>query len=113
MLADMGNDFYVAGFDYLGAPVCRILVPGYSEVYPVEDLVWDNTNVALQFREDILNLHRLGEDELTGLVERLEESELDVYMTIVTLTGIEFDENTVWGRSEERRVGKECRSRWA
>ena len=98
MLADMGKECYVAGFDYLGAPVCRILVPGYSEVYPVEDLVWDNTNVALQFREDILNLHRLGEDELTGLVERLEESELDVYMTIVTLTGIEFDENTVWGQ---------------
>src|SRR5690554_3451666 len=98
MLADMGKECYVAGFDYLGAPVCRILVPGYSEVYPVEDLVWDNTNMALAFREDILNLHRLDEDELTGLVERLEESELDVYMTIVTLTGIEFDENTVWGQ---------------
>src|SRR5690554_8025210 len=48
MLADMGKECYVAGFDYLGAPVCRILVPGYSEVYPVEDLVWDNTNVALK-----------------------------------------------------------------
>jgi len=98
MLADMGKECYVAGFDYLGAPVCRILVPGYSEVYPVEDLVWDNTNMALAFREDILNLHRLDEDELTSLVERLEEAELDVYMTIVTLTGIEFDENTVWGQ---------------
>jgi ribosomal protein S12 methylthiotransferase accessory factor len=64
----------------------------------VEDLVWDNTNMALEFREDILNLHRLSEDELADLVQRLEEAELDVYMTIVTLTGIEFDENTVWGQ---------------
>ena len=88
----------MAVFEDLGAPVCRILVPGYSEVYPVEDLVWDNTNMALEFREDILNLHRLSEDELADLVQRLEEAELDVYMTIVTLTGIEFDENTVWGQ---------------
>ena len=98
ILADMGKECYMAVFEDLGAPVCRILVPGYSEVYPVEDLVWDNTNMALEFREDILNLHRLSEDELADLVQRLEEAELDVYMTIVTLTGIEFDENTVWGQ---------------
>uniref|UniRef100_UPI003561852D YcaO-like family protein n=1 Tax=Marinobacter sp. TaxID=50741 RepID=UPI003561852D len=98
ILKDMGKESYMAVFEHLGAPVCRILVPGYSEVYPVEDLVWDNTNMALAFREDILNLHRLNEDELTDLVERLEESELDVYMTIVTLIGIEFDENTIWGQ---------------
>ena len=98
ILEDMGKESYVAVFEDLGAPVCRILVPGYSEVYPVEDLVWDNTNMALQFREDILNLHRLSEDELVALVERLEEAELDVYMNIITLIGIEFDENTVWGQ---------------
>jgi len=98
ILEDLGKESYVAVFEDLGAPVCRILVPDYSEVYPVEDLVWDNTNTALAFREDILNLHRLSEDELVALVERLEEAELDVYMTIITLIGIEFDENTVWGQ---------------
>ncbi|MCK0105973.1 OsmC domain/YcaO domain-containing protein [Marinobacter sp. S0848L] len=98
ILSDMGKECYMAVFEDLGAPVCRILVPGYSEVYPVEDLVWDNTNMALAFRKDILNLHRLNDDELASLVERLEEAELDVYMTIVTLIGIEFHENTVWGQ---------------
>ena len=73
-------------------------MPGYSEVYPVEDLVWDNTNKALDYREDILNLHRLDDDELADLVERLEESQLDNYTDIRTLIGIEFDENTVWGQ---------------
>ncbi|MCH8497337.1 MAG: OsmC domain/YcaO domain-containing protein [Marinobacter sp.] len=98
ILEEMGLESYMAVFEDLGAPVCRILVPGYSEIYPVEDLVWDNTNVALQFREDIINLHRLSDDQLADLVERLEESELDIYMTIITLIGIEFDENTVWGQ---------------
>ena len=82
----------------LGAPVCRILVPGYSEVYPIEDLIWDNTNKALDYREDILNLHRLDDDQLTDLVERLEESQMDDHADIITLIGIEFDENTVWGQ---------------
>jgi len=97
ILESLGKEAYIAEFSVLGT-ACRILVPDYSEVYPVEDLIWDNTNKALNFREDILNLHRLSEDQLADLVERLEESELDNYIDIITLIGIEFDENTVWGQ---------------
>jgi ribosomal protein S12 methylthiotransferase accessory factor len=85
-------------YDQLGAVACRILVPGYSEVYPVEDLIWDNTNKALLFRADILNLHRLDDAALAALLERLENNELDEYSDIATLIGIEFDENTDWGQ---------------
>ena len=98
LLEDMGKEVYMAVFEHLGATACRILVPDYSEVYPVDDLIWDNTNKALFFREDILNLHRLTKAELKALVERLEESELDHYIDIKTLIGVEFDENTVWGQ---------------
>lgn len=95
---ELGAEVYMAVHEDLGAPVCRILVPGYSEVYPIEDLIWDNTNKALDYREDILNLHRLGDEQLTDLVERLEESQMDDHTDIITLIGIEFDENTVWGQ---------------
>lgn len=98
ILEAMGKESYMAVFDNLGATACRILVPDYSEVYPVEDLIWDNTNKALNYREDILNIHALSEDALVALYERLEESELDNYTDIKTLIGIEFDENTVWGQ---------------
>jgi len=98
ILKDMGKEVYTAEYNDLGAPVCRILVPGYSEVYPAEDLVWDNTNKALDYREDILNLHSLTDSQLSDLAERLEESQIDDYADIVTLIGIEFDENTVWGQ---------------
>src|SRR5690554_66133 len=98
ILQSINKEVYVALHEDLGAPVCRILVPGYSEVYPIEDLVWDNTNKALAYREDILNLHRLDHDQLADLVERLEESQLDHYIDIIILIGIEFDENTVWGQ---------------
>lgn len=98
ILEDMGKEVYVAVHDQLGAVACRILVPGYSEVYPVEDLIWDNTNKALLFRADILNLHHLDVASLEALLERLDSSELDEYSDIATLIGIEFDENTVWGQ---------------
>ena len=98
ILADMGKEAYVAIYDQLGAIACRILVPDYSEVYPIEDLVWDNTNQALLFRGDILNLHTLNNKELLALLERLENTELDEYGDIATLIGIEFDENTPWGQ---------------
>jgi ribosomal protein S12 methylthiotransferase accessory factor len=98
ILKDMGKEVYVAVYDQLGATACRILVPGYSEVYPVEDLIWDNTNMALLFRADILNLHRLDDAQLQALLDRLKDSELDDYNDISTLIGIEFDENTAWGQ---------------
>jgi ribosomal protein S12 methylthiotransferase accessory factor len=98
ILQDMGKEVYMAVYDELGATACRILVPGYSEIYPVEDLVWDNTNKSLLFREDILNLHKLDDASLAALLERLENNELDEYSDIATLIGIEFDENTDWGQ---------------
>jgi ribosomal protein S12 methylthiotransferase accessory factor len=98
ILKSMGKEAYVAVYDQLGATACRILVPGYSEVYPVEDLIWDNTNKSLLFRKDILNLSSLDDASLEALLKRLENNELDEYSDIATLIGIEFDENTTWGQ---------------
>ncbi|HEX4550119.1 OsmC domain/YcaO domain-containing protein [Pseudomonas sp.] len=98
ILEDMGKEAYMAVYDDLGANACRILVPDYSEIYPVDDLIWDNTNKALQFRADILNLHSLSKVGLRNLAKGLENSELDDYTDITTLIGIEFDDNTPWGK---------------
>nr|WP_314578752.1 OsmC domain/YcaO domain-containing protein [uncultured Pseudomonas sp.] len=98
ILEDMGKEVYMAVYDDLGATACRILVPDYSEIYPVDDLIWDNTNKALQFRADILNLHNLSKVGLRTLAKGLEASELDDYTDITTLIGIEFDDNTAWGQ---------------
>jgi ribosomal protein S12 methylthiotransferase accessory factor len=98
ILKEIGKEAYVAVYDQLGATACRILVPGYSEIYPIEDLIWDNTNKSLLFRKDILNLSQLDDASLNALLDRLVNNELDEYGDIATLIGIEFDENTVWGQ---------------
>ncbi|WP_169545781.1 OsmC domain/YcaO domain-containing protein [Sneathiella aquimaris] len=98
ILSSLDKEVYIATYQDFGAPACRILVPGYSEVYPAEDLIWDNTNKALMFREDILNIHSLSDEELEDLLERFETAQLDHYTLISEVIGIEFDENTVWGK---------------
>jgi ribosomal protein S12 methylthiotransferase accessory factor len=98
ILKDLKKEVYIATYDDFGGKACRILVPGYSEIYGIEDLVWDNTNKALNFRADILNIHALSNKDLKNLLRRLEDSQLDSYMPISELIGVEFDENTVWGQ---------------
>ena len=94
----MGKESYIATYDELGGLACRILVPGYSEIYPFEELIWDNTNKALLFRYDILNLHDLDDTHLEALLERLDNNELDEYSDVGSLIGVEFDVNTDWGQ---------------
>ena len=98
ILEELGKEAYMAVYEHLDATACRILVPGYSEIYPVEDLIWDNTNKALLFRADILNLHSLNDRGLKSLLRNLENSDVDDYTDITTLIGVEFDDNTVWGQ---------------
>jgi ribosomal protein S12 methylthiotransferase accessory factor len=98
ILENLGKEVYVATYEDFGAVACRILVPGYSEVYLAEDLIWDNTNQALMFREDILNIHSLTNKELENLLERFEAVQLDHYTVISGLIGIQFEENSVWGK---------------
>ena len=94
----IGKEVYIADYNELGVHACRILVPGYSEIYPVEDIIWNNNNQGIYFREKILNIHSLSSSDLTGLVSDLENSELDDYMPLIDFIGIAFDETTPWGK---------------
>tara|TARA_R110000868_G_scaffold132380_2_gene343115 strand:+ start:43411 stop:45597 length:2187 start_codon:yes stop_codon:yes gene_type:complete len=98
ILKELEKEVYIADYEELGAKACRILVPDYSEIYPSEELIWDNHNKALDFREDILNIHSLPTKSLRELVHHLEESQIDDYTLISELIGIAFDENSAWGQ---------------
>ncbi|MCT4640695.1 MAG: OsmC domain/YcaO domain-containing protein [Bacteriovoracaceae bacterium] len=92
------KEVYISDYTQLGAYACRVLVPNYSEIYEVDDLIWDNNNRAIEFRDQILNLHQLSDLELKNLVSQLEESDHDNYMPISELIGIAYDENSTWAK---------------
>ena len=58
-----GREIYVADFTHLGVYACRILVPGMSEIYPIDDLEWENNSNGNVVRADILRLAELNDDE--------------------------------------------------
>lgn len=98
ILKKLKKEVYIADYKELGINACRILVPGYSEIYLTEDLIWDNHNKALLFREDIMNLHSLDDRALKKLVHKLEQNGPDNYTPISELIGVEFDEISIWGQ---------------
>ncbi len=98
ILKSLEKEVYIADFNDLGASACRILVPGYSEIYPPEELIWNNSNEAIRYRSSILNLHRLSDEELYELLDILHESEHDDFYRISELIGVTFEESTPWGQ---------------
>lgn len=98
ILQGLEKEVYIADYEELGACATRILVPGYSDIYLPEELIWDNHNKALEFRTSILQLHQLSHNQLADLVTRLNETEIDNYTNVGELIGVAFDETTHWGQ---------------
>ncbi len=96
LLQDEGKEIYIADYEHLGVYACRILVPGFSEIYPVDDLVWGNNNEGARLREALLSLHRLDDTELQRLFEQLGESGFDDFQGVCEFIGIAPDPDTAW-----------------
>ena len=77
-------------------PACRIIVPGMSEIYPVDDLVWNNKNSGRAIRSQLLLLPDLSPGQLSDLLETLEEMNLNDQHRISDLTGVLFDPDSAW-----------------
>jgi len=96
IIHEMGSDIYIADYEHLNVYACRIVVPGMSEIYPVEDLQWNNNNEGALFREAILNLHNLSEDERMSVLDALDEGGYPDMLQVVEFIGITPDAGTVW-----------------
>jgi ribosomal protein S12 methylthiotransferase accessory factor len=97
------HDIYVADFTHLGVYACRIFVPGMSEIYPIEELQWENNTVGNLVRPAILRLPELSEAECSALLDTLMELDLADELPIVTLIGLAADAGTTW---VDLRVGE-------
>ena len=91
-----GFEIYVAAYEHLGVYVCRMVIPGMSDIYPVEDLLWSNNNEGAYFREAILSLPKLSNEEMYMLLNNLEEGEHSDMLSVTEFIGIIPDENTAW-----------------
>ena len=93
---EQGFEIYIADYGHLGVYACRILIPGMSDIYPVEDLLWDNNNEGAYFREAILSLKNLNDEEMQAVLENLEEGEHSDMLKVAEFIGVVPDSGTPW-----------------
>lgn len=89
-----GHDIYIADYDEFGVYCCRVLVPGMSEIYPVDELLWNNNNSGLPFRDAMLHLPSLATGELESLLEMLETQDIDEHLPLHEFIGLAADPGT-------------------
>lgn len=105
MIAKLGFDIYIRSYNYLGVYVYRTIVPGMSEIYPVDDLVYNNTNLGIDFQDALLSLPDTDETEETyeSYLQELENEEFDNDTNVCSLLGVLPDEKSPW---ENLRMGE-------
>ena len=98
-----GHELYVAEYEHCGMYACRVLVPGMSDVYPVDDLLWGNKTTGAALRPELLRLPRMSADELRGLTETLDDMGLDDRQRVCDIIGVVFEDGGAW---DTLRVGE-------
>jgi ribosomal protein S12 methylthiotransferase accessory factor len=77
ILAKMGKEMYLREYSYLGFYSCQMIVPGVSEVYPIEDLIYNNRNIGKSIRTMVLHFAEYNPAEILEHIFSLDDS-LDV-----------------------------------
>ncbi|WP_439832838.1 30S ribosomal protein S12 methylthiotransferase accessory factor YcaO [Aeromonas caviae] len=87
---ELEQPVYIADYEHLGVYACRILVPGMSDIYPVEDLLLANNTMGAHLRETILALPALEWDaeQYMALFDQLDEEGHDERTRVRELLGI-------------------------
>ncbi|CAH0533954.1 Ribosomal protein S12 methylthiotransferase accessory factor YcaO [Vibrio stylophorae] len=93
-----GTDVYIADYDHLGVACCRIIVPGWSEIYPAEELVLANNNRMAHLRETLLALPQseLEGDEYGDIYHAIEQCGVDDGNLLYELLGIACAAGDPW-----------------
>lgn len=95
---ELEQPVYIADYEHLGVYACRILAPGMSDIYPVEDLELANNNMGAHLRATLLSLPGSDADgeQLMTLYDQLEQDGLDDFTRIRELIGIASDKGSAW-----------------
>ena len=96
-------EIYIADFTDLGVYSCRILVPSMSEIYPIDDLEWDNNSIANDLRPVIANLQNLSTDDCVALLDELNQRDIPDQQLVAAFIGLAADANSHW---KSLRIGE-------
>ena len=98
-----GFEIFVADFAEQGAYACRIIVPGMSEIYPVDDLEFENNSAGNLIRPAMSRLSQLSQAELAELQDDLASINASDERPLWEILGLAIPVGTAW---KELRMGE-------
>jgi ribosomal protein S12 methylthiotransferase accessory factor len=107
ILESLGKESYMREYDALGFYSCQMIVPTLSEVYPLDDLLYNNKNTPKRIRDMVLNFKEYDPEDILLEIESLDETlSMERYIGVIfqnNFTMREFKAQTllVLGESEE------------
>ena len=92
------KDVYIMDYNHLGVYACRIIVPGMSDIYPADDLIYANSNMGMDWREILLDLPHFHHDPETyqELLDELDEQGIDDATRVREFLGIVAPKTSGW-----------------
>lgn len=83
---------YLREYTYLDFYSCQMIVPDFSEVYPIDDMVYNNKNNGKLIRDMILNFEKYDINDILDEIDSLDNS-----LNIQLYIGVIFEENFTMG----------------
>ena len=94
ILDNMGKEIFLREYSYLGFYSCQMIVPGVSEVYPIEDLIYNNRNSGKWIRNMVLHFEEYDPQEILDTIDSLDDSiNVENYIGVIfenSFTMLEF-----------------------
>ncbi|QPB42118.1 30S ribosomal protein S12 methylthiotransferase accessory factor YcaO [Rodentibacter haemolyticus] len=92
------KEVYIMDYQHLDVYACRIIVPGMSDIYPADDLIYANNNMGMDWREILLDLPNWHHDAETyqELLEELDTQGIDDATRVREFIGIVAPKNSGW-----------------
>lgn len=96
---DEGSDVYYAHYRQFGFDAVRLVVPGFSEVYPLEEMVENNQNLGRLLRSALMQIDRPANIEaFQDILEIIEASGFSDHQGVCSIIGLMPDKNSFWGQ---------------
>lgn len=93
ILSSMDKEMYLREYSYLGFYSCQMIVPQVSEVYPIEDLTYNNRNSGKLIRDMVLNFENYDANDILDAVETLDDSlNMEMYIGVIFETNFTLAE---------------------
>jgi ribosomal protein S12 methylthiotransferase accessory factor len=96
IIADHGFSVFRAEYPHYSFYSCRIIIPGMSEIYPVDELIYNNRNRGSALRGILLRLPALSPEELLQLAETVDSLDSPDHQLVSELIGVIFPAGSAW-----------------